>query len=150
MRVNTRDAAAGAIFIVFGGLFVLGALGLERGTAFRMGPGFFPLVLAGLLIGLGLVVFIKSVGSISPPFSAVPWRALLLILSAPVIFGLTVRGLGLLPAVAAVVLISAFASRRVSARLALILTAGLTAFCVLVFGVGLKLPIPLFGSWLVD
>ena len=39
MQVNTRDAAAGAIFIVFGGLFILGALGLEKGTAFRMGPG---------------------------------------------------------------------------------------------------------------
>ena len=150
MQVNTRDAAAGVIFIVFGGLFVLGALGLERGTAFRMGPGFFPLVLAGLLIALGLAVIIKSVGSMSPAMSAVPWRALALVLSAPVIFGLTVRGLGLLPAVAAVVLISAFASQRVSVRLALILMAGLTGFCVLVFGVGLKLPIPLFGPWLAD
>ena len=150
MRVNTRDAAAGAIFIVFGGLFVLGALGLERGTGFRMGPGYFPLVLGGLLIALGIAVVVKSAGSLSPPAGAVPWRALVLILSAPVIFGLTVRGLGLVPAVAAVVLISAFASRRVSARLALALTIGLTAFCVLVFGVGLKLPIPLIGPWIMD
>ena len=150
MQVNTRDAAAGAIFIVFGGLFLLGALGLERGTAFRMGPGYFPLVLAGLLIALGLTVITKSVGSISSSIGAIPWRPFGLILSAPVIFGLTVRGLGLVPAVATVVLISAFASRRVSARLALILTAGLTVFCVMVFGVALKLPIPLFGPWIAD
>ena len=107
-------------------------------------------MLAGLLIALGLALIVRSPGSAAPPLGTFPWRALVLILSAPVIFGLTVRGLGLLPAVATVVLVSAFASRRISARLALILTAGLTAFCVLLFGLGLKLPIPLFGPWLVD
>ena len=150
MQVNTRDAASGAIFIVLGGLFVLGALGLEIGSAFRMGPGFFPLVLAGVLMALGLGSIIGSVGSPSRPITGVPWRGLVLILSAPVIFGLTVRELGLLPGIALVVLIASFASRRVSVRLALVLTAGLTAFCVLVFGIGLKLPIPLLGPWLVD
>ena len=32
------------------------SLGLEIGTAFRMGPGYFPLFLAGVLILLGIVI----------------------------------------------------------------------------------------------
>jgi hypothetical protein len=150
MQVNARNAASGVIFMAVGGLFVLGALGLEIGSAFRMGPGYFPLVLAAVLIGLGLVSVVGAFGSASLPIANVPWRGLILILSAPIIFGLTVRELGLLPGIALVVLISSFASRRMSVRLALALTVGLTAFCVLVFGVALKLPIPLLGPWLVD
>ena len=71
-----------------------------------------------------------------------------MILAAPVVFGLTVRGLGLVPALALVVLISAFASRRMSLWLAVALTVGLTVFCVLVFSLGLGLPLRLFGPWL--
>jgi hypothetical protein len=150
VQVNSRDAASGAIFLVLGGLFALGALGLELGSAFRMGPGFFPLVLAAALMGLGLLSIAGSLGAPSRPFTAVPWRGLVLILASPVVFGLTVRGLGLLPSIALVVLIASFASRKMSAPLALALTVGLTLFCVLVFGIGLKLPIPLLGPWLVD
>ena len=150
MQVNARDAASGAIFMVLGGLFALGALGLELGSAFRMGPGFFPLVLAAVLVGLGLVSIVGAVGSPTRPFTGVPWRGLVLILSAPVIFGLTVRELGLAPSIALVVLIASFASRTMSVRRALLLTVCLTAFCVLVFGIGLKLPLPLLGPWLVD
>jgi hypothetical protein len=94
-----RDALAGAIFIALGLIFVFGAMDLERGTAFRMGPGYFPLVLAGLLILIGAAV-------------------------------------------------SSFASRRMTPVLAAGITVVLTAFCVLVFNVGLGLPIRLFGPWL--
>ena len=47
MTVNIRDIGAGLIFIAIGLLFGLGSIGLEIGTALRMGPGYFPLVLAG-------------------------------------------------------------------------------------------------------
>jgi hypothetical protein len=150
VQVNSRDAAAGAIFLALGGLFALGALGLELGSAFRMGPGFFPLVLASVLMGLGVLSMAGSLNAPSRPLTDVPWRGLILIVSAPVVFGLTVRGLGLLPSIALVVAIASFASRKMSVRLALALTAGLTLFCVLVFGIGLKLPIPLLGPWLAD
>jgi Tripartite tricarboxylate transporter TctB family len=148
MTVNIRDIGAGLIFIAIGILFGLGALGLELGTALRMGPGYFPLVLAGILVVLGLVVLIQGFGHPTTGRLTVPWRGLVLILAAPVVFGLTVRGLGLVPAVMLVVLIAAFASRRMSVPLALILTVTLTLFCVLVFSFGLGLPLRLFGPWL--
>jgi hypothetical protein len=145
-----RDVLAGAIFIALGLVFLVGALGLERGTAFRMGPGYFPLVLAGLLVLIGAAIALRALREeeLAINMHAVPWRGLVLILGAPVLFGLTVRGLGLLPAIAIVALISSFASRRMKPVLAAGITVVLTVFCVLVFNVGLGLPIRLIGPWL--
>ena len=56
MSGNTQDIGAGVIFIAIGLLFGVGALHLELGTALRMGPGYFPLILAGLLVALGLAI----------------------------------------------------------------------------------------------
>jgi hypothetical protein len=148
MTVNVRDIGAGLIFIAIGILFGLGSIALEIGTALRMGPGYFPLVLAGILVVLGLMILAHGFGHPTAASLAVPWRGLVLILAAPVIFGLTVRGLGLVPAVMLVVLVSAFASRRMSVLLALVLTVALTLFCVLVFSLGLGLPLRLLGPWL--
>jgi xanthine/uracil permease len=77
----------------------------------------------------------------------VPWRGLAFILPAPVIFGATIRGLGLVLSVAIVVLITGFASRKTSIRFALLLAIGLTVFCVALFHYGLGLPVRLFGPW---
>lgn len=148
MTFNVKDLGAGLIFIAIGVAFGLGATGLEVGTALRMGPGYFPLVLAGLLVALGLAIVVQSVGHKATEQMAVPWRGLILILAVPVVFGLTVRGLGLAPALALAVLIAAFASRRMSVPLALALSVGLTLFCILVFSVGLGLPLRLVGPWL--
>jgi hypothetical protein len=149
MTVNIREIGAGLIFIAIGILFGLGSIGLEIGTALRMGPGYFPLVLAGILVALGLVIFTHGFGHPTKGRLVVPWRGLVLILATPVVFGLTVRGLGLVPAIMLVVLVSAFASRRMSVPLALALSVALTLFCVLVFSLGLGLPLRLFGPWLV-
>ncbi len=148
MRFNIRDAGCGLIFIAIGLLFSLGATNLELGTPLRMGPGLFPLILAGLLVALGLAIVGSGFGHSAAGRLTVPWRGLGFILAAPVVFGLTVRGLGLAPALALVALISAFASRRMSVLLAVALTVGLTVFCILVFSLGLGLPLRLVGPWL--
>lgn len=154
MKVNVRDAASGGVFIVIAGLFALGTMDLAIGTPLRMGPGFFPLTLAGVLALLGGIILAKSLLKETAPFTAIPWRGAFLILLAPIVFGLTVRGfsplgipsLGLAPSVALVVFISAFASRLATVKLAVILTVTLTIFCVLVFQRMLGLPIPAFGG----
>jgi hypothetical protein len=78
----------------------------------------------------------------------VPWRGILLILGGIIFFGVTVRGLGLAPALFVAVLLSAFASSRTTALAALVLAVALTAFCAAIFVGGLGLPIPLIGPWL--
>jgi hypothetical protein len=147
MQVNLKDVAASTIFVVIGGLFAASALfDLELGTALRMGPGFFPLLLAIFLIVLGLVIGVRAVGVVNVPVTWVSWRGVVFILGPPILFGLTVREIGLVPSVALVALTSSFASRRVGPLLAIVLTVGLTVFAYLVFIVGLSLPIRPFGS----
>ena len=145
---NVRDMAAGAVFAAIGLAFMAGALTLDIGTAFKMGPGYFPLVLSGLLLLLGVVVMAKSVNMPLEVMGSVPWRGLVLILAAPVIFGATVRGLGLLIALPLAIVAAAAASRRTGVVTALALVAGLTLFCIVVFSYGLGLPLPLLGRWL--
>jgi hypothetical protein len=148
LKINLRDLLAGLIFIAIGAFFAIGAGELEIGTALRMGPGYFPLVLACVLMALGLIIAGRSLVAGNALVGALPWRGMALILSAPAVFGLTVRGLGLVPALVVAVLIATFASQRANLLFASLLTLGLTLFCVLVFSYGLGLPLRLFGPWL--
>jgi hypothetical protein len=147
-RINHRDLLLGAIFTLIGAGFVIASRGLDLGTPQRMGPGLFPLLLASVLMLLGIAIAVQSFLTVEEPVGPVPWRGLVLILAAPVLFGITVRGLGLIGAVALAIAISTFASQRAGLVLAGLLTLGLTIFCVLVFSYGLGLPIPLRGPWL--
>lgn len=148
MIVNRQDLFCGAVFILIGVVFGAQALGLPLGTALRMGPGYFPLVLAATLILLGAIIALKGIGRPSEPFGVVPWRGLVLTLFAVVAFGYSVRGIGLVPAIFMVAFVSAFGSRRMTPLFALAIAVALTIFCVLVFHTGLGITIPLFGPWL--
>ena len=124
------------------------SLGLNIGTALRMGPGYFPLVLSGILILLALVVLVQAVRFEGEPVGPIAWRGMVFILPAPVLFGLTVRGLGFVPALFVTALIAAFASHRMRPGLALLLAGGLTLFATIVFSYALGLPFRRFGPWL--
>ena len=148
MNANTKDVSAGLLFIAIAALFALGTQELDFGAARKLGPGAFPLLLAAVLGLLGLIIVVQAFRNPVTHQMVIPWRGILLIVAAPVLFGLTVRGLGLVASIAVVVIISAFASQRMSAKLAVLLTVGLTLFCVLVFSIGLGLPLRLVGPWL--
>ena len=148
MQVDIREVACGAIFLVIAALFAAGTIELPKGSAIRMGPGYFPLMLAVILGGLGAIIVVKGLGRAPSPIGSVAWRGLLFILAGPIIFGLTVRGLGLAPAVALVAVIATLASARAGPRLIAALAVGLTVFCVIVFHYGLGLPYALVGPWL--
>lgn len=148
MNANSKDLSAGLLFIAIAALFAAGTMELDLGTPLRLGPGAFPLLLAGVLALLGLIIIAQAFRHPAAHAVAVPWRGIFMIVAAPVLFGLTVRGLGLVASVALIVAVSAFASQRMSLKLAIALTVGLTIFCVLVFNVGLGLPLRLVGPWL--
>jgi hypothetical protein len=149
ISIDWTDALAGVLFILFGLLFGVQSLGLEIGTAFRMGPGYFPLVLSGLLILLGLAILVRSVHDRgSEGIGTLAWRGAFFILPAPIFFGLTVRGLGFVPAIFLTTLVAALASFRMRLLWALALAAGVTVFATLVFSYGLGLPFRRFGPWL--
>ena len=59
--IDRTNGLCAALFIFFGAFFAIQSLGLEIGTAFRMGPGYFPLVLAIVLIVLGAIILVQAV-----------------------------------------------------------------------------------------
>lgn len=147
--VNRQDLVAGLFFVAIGLFFGLTAyFDLKIGTGNRMGPGYFPVMLSIAMVILGALITVKAIGKDTPATGTIPWRGALLILACPLIFGATVQGLGLVPALAISVFIASFASQRMTPLLALALTFGLTAFCVLVFHFGLGSPIRLYGPWI--
>ena len=122
------DILAGLIFVAFGLAFATTSLSYEIGTPLRMGPGYFPLALGGVLVLLGLLIMGKgfiSSSSAEERLGNVPWRALFLIVLAVLFFGLTVRGLGLVPATAVTALLTALASHRTGILAAVAIAAGI-------------------------
>ncbi|WP_297106386.1 tripartite tricarboxylate transporter TctB family protein [uncultured Devosia sp.] len=149
LNASKNDLASGAIFVAFGAYFALEAMRYEFGTPFRMGPGFMPIVLGGILVALGIAVAAKGIGKpdeeAAPPW---PWRGIALVLGTVLFFAATIRGLGFIP----VVLISGFVTAMSSVKnnlvSALIISVGLCVLCLLIFVVGLGMIVPLVGPWL--
>lgn len=148
VSIDPVNGLGAALFVGFGLFFMAQSFGLEIGTAYRMGPGYFPLLLSAVLIVLGLVILAEAMRLGSEPIGPIAWRGMLFILPAPVFFGLTVRGLGFVPALFVTALIAAFASHKMKPGLALLLAAGLTLFATIVFSYALGLPFRRFGPWL--
>lgn len=146
---SLKDLLAGLIFIGFGLAFGYASLGYSLGTALRMGPGYFPLVLSAIIILLGVAILVQSLfsGPDAEPVGGVPWLGLVLILGALVFFGVTVRGLGLAPALFVTAFMSAFASKHTGLVGALVLAFLLTVVSMLIFVVALGLPLAMFGPW---
>jgi hypothetical protein len=148
LQIDTVNGLCGLLFIALGLLFTYEAWMLDMGTALRMGPGYFPFFLALLLLVLGTVILIQATRVKGEPVGPIAWRGMLLILPAPVLFGLTVRGLGFIPAVFLTALFASFASMRMKPLMALVLAVAVTAFSYVVFSLGLGLPFRSFGPWL--
>jgi hypothetical protein len=113
-----------------------------------MGPGYFPRVLCVLLLAFGVLAIVRSFLGAGAPIGKLAWRESVIVCASVVVFGLLLRGAGLVIALVALIAISARASTRFrySLKTALVMS-GLVAFCALVFVKALGLPMPLLGAW---
>ncbi|MER2536830.1 MAG: tripartite tricarboxylate transporter TctB family protein [Rhizobiaceae bacterium] len=145
--IDPVNGVCGALLVAAGVFFAVQSLSLDLGTALRMGPGYFPLLLSGVLVLLGIVILVQATRVEGEPVGEIAWRGMLFILPAPIFFGLTVRGLGFVPALFLTSLIASFASLRMKPLTALVLSAAITIFSLVVFSYGLKLPFERFGPW---
>jgi hypothetical protein len=140
-----RDFAAAALFILIGIAGLWFGRTYQYGSAARMGPGYFPMLVSGLLILLGLVVAVQSIMlTEGAKLTGINWRAVALIVLSIVAFGFLVEYAGLVIAIVAVVGISAFATTEATWKAAAILAVSLAIFCVAVFVYALKQPLMIF------
>jgi Tripartite tricarboxylate transporter TctB family len=148
-RVSSpKDLWSGLIYLGFGlgGLWFGAAY--PMGTAGRMGSGYFPKVLAAVLVGFGVVAIVRSLVLSGEPVSRLHWKPIVLILAACALFGLLLQPAGMIPALFVLTVLSAAASAkfRLEAR-ALLGVVALIAACALIFVKGLGVQMPLLGSW---
>jgi len=145
MNWKSQDVRAGLLFLVVGIYFGAATLmQLELGSLEQMGAGYFPLMLSIILVALGVGVLLQAKPD-EFEHAPVNWRALLLIGGAPIAFGLSVRSLGLLPALLISVAMAVLASRRMGRFEGVAIIVGVTVFCVVVFKFGVGIPYPLIN-----
>ena len=107
---NAKDFWAGIIYIAMGTSAITISRDYEMGSALKMGPAYFPTLLASLLSFIGVISLISSFLRKGEPIPAFAWKPLLLITASTVVFGLIVRGAGLAIALPLFILMTSFAS----------------------------------------
>ena len=135
------DILSGLLFVTLAIFFgVTAARTLEIGNFGLMGPGLFPIVVSTLLatIGVGVMFTGRSIEE-QPKHLPVPWRAIVFIIGAPIVFALSVRSVGLVPALLLSVAMAVSASRKMTFVKGLLIVIGMTLFCVAVFSYGIGL-----------
>lgn len=150
MTFNTQKLVSGGFFVALGVVYGTVALRtLSVGQTLNMGPGYFPAILASLLVILGAAILVQGfVSSVRQPLGVIPWRAILMLSLAFVGFAYSVRGLGLFPCVFLTAIVAAAASPQVRPTPALGIGLVVATFSTLVFGYGLAVPVPVVGPWL--
>jgi putative tricarboxylic transport membrane protein len=140
---NNRDFFSGLMFIIIG----LGAIFIARdypiGSALRMGPGYFPVALGGIMTAMGIYVMIQGLKNNEKMKGTWSLRAWIILPLATVIFGYMVEEAGFVPALVVLVFVSASAGRQFKFLEVLIAAFILTAASVGIFIYGLGMPYPL-------
>lgn len=140
LKVDPKDAIGGVLLVLLGAYVLSQSFGYGLGTARRMGAGYFPMILGITAIAIGSVIALRSVGR-TGSFEPVAWRPALAILAGIAAFGLLVRQVGLLPAVAVAGLLACLGDREIGTIESLVLVAVVVVGVWVVFLVGLQLPI---------
>ena len=144
---NNKDFFAGLLFIAIGALAVVIARDYPMGSAMRMGPGYFPTILGGILFVFGVYVMLRGILSGAKVKGVWGWKPLALITLSIVLFGFIVERLGMIPALVAMFFAAALAGREFRFKEVLLLTVLMSVFAAGVFVYGLKLPYQLFAGW---
>jgi len=144
---SNKDFWAGMMFFATGAGAMIVARHYPFGTTLSMGPGYFPMVLGGILIVFGAFIMLRGLrksARIQGPWS---FRALIMLPLSVVVFGILMNLAGFIPALASLVFLSAASSREFKFREVLLLTLFLGALSAAMFIWGLGLPYPLIHKF---
>jgi hypothetical protein len=143
LRVRSpQDLGAGLVFVVIGLAGIYFGRNLAMGTAARMGPGYFPVMLSYLIVALGLIVSGRALATDGPDIERIQLRPIFFVIASLLIFGLLIDYTGLAITTVTLTVIAAFARREVNLIETLLLGGGLALFTIAVFVYGLNQPLP--------
>lgn len=156
---SQKDFFSGLLFIAVGIAFAWGATNYKVGEAARMGPGYFPLLLGGLMAVVGIAVTFTALTIETEDGDRIgkfAWRPLFFVILSNLLFGVLLGGLpsiglpymGLSAAIIALTFIAALASNEFKFKEVLILAIILAVTCYLTFIVALKLQFPAWPAFI--
>lgn len=141
---RSQDFLAGLMFLLIGIAGLALSLRHSIGTAARMGPGYFPLIVSSGLALVGAGVLAKAVIEGSEKITISTFRPFVFVIGAIFCFGWLLESWGLVVCVTLLALIARLAESPLRIRETMILAAAMVLISVLVFHEGLGLP---FRLW---
>ena len=148
MKPATQDLAGGLVLLSVAAVALWQGADLSAGSLRQIGPGFMPRVLASVTGLCGVVLCAYALVGRGAMMERWSVHGMVFVLAGIAAFAMTVRPLGLAIAGPLVVIISAFATSAVRWREIVLFGLALTAACVILFKVLLRLPVPL-APWLI-
>lgn len=140
-----QDVGAGIFLILIALFFIWQAWDLPLGRLRAMGPGMLPMSIAVILGVGGLLLTVLALIKGGERLSRPHVRGLFFVLGGLILFGLTVRWLGLIVAGPLSMMFASFATSDVRPMEAAIFAVVMTAFCIGLFKYMLGLPIPIIA-----
>lgn len=148
VRGLNQDFGAGVFLILLAAIAYLAAADLRLTLPSGLGPGTMPKATAALIAVFGLFFVIQGLTTLGARLESWSLRGPIFLLGAVVVFGATVRTLGLAVAGPAAVLVASLADRGTRLREILPFAVLLAAGCILLFRYALRQPIPVAPFWL--
>jgi len=142
---QNRDILAGLLFLLLGGIGFFVALSYPFGALQRMGPGYFPRVLSGILVAFGLITTLRGLKSGEPVRGTWGWFPLLMLSLALLAFGFLMEHVGMIPALVVMFFTAAYAGKEFRFLEVLALTVVMCFAATAIFIWGLKLPYDLLA-----
>jgi hypothetical protein len=131
------------LFLLFGAVATWFARDYPMGSAVRMGPGYFPMVLGVLLLALGAITCAAGLALRGEAIERLRARPLVMVLAAVGVFAVAIEPAGIIVATVLSTALAAAASSESRAREFAILIVVLLGLAVGVFTYGLGLPFKL-------
>jgi hypothetical protein len=158
-QLRDPDILGGTLLVAFGTAFSLIALGYPLGNMVEMGPGMFPMIIGIMIAILGLVIAARGlVGKPTDPALSAEYpdepdipqnhmRAMLIVCISILLFGVTVRLFGLIPAVVVMVfsMRMADADRKLTTTLAIAAALSFTSWLIFILGLNMNIPTITWG-----
>jgi hypothetical protein len=142
--LTSKDFYSGLVFCSFGVTAMLVGRSYTMGTGDRMGPGYFPVIVGGMLTLMGLVIAVGDLWRGSEAIKLEGLRALLLVHGAVLAFAVVINPFGLIMGLLVLIVVSCLGSNEFRIREVIVLYLVLTAMALGLFVYGLGLP---FKVW---
>lgn len=143
---SPNDIVFGAALLLLAGVLYWQVSSLRVGTILRMGPGYMPAILCGLIALAAVGILVRALFEEGEKLHSWPLREIGFLFSGLLAFGVLIERGGLFIAMPTLVIMVSLADRDSSIGEVAALAAALTLFSALVFVFALRLPIPLWPA----